>query len=384
MESEPDTSHQVDPTPAIAATAQAPEIQEDRLDTTVIPEAEPDLPSRETEGSSSIKEGDAVQDSTAIDDTNDLLISTSSTAIAGEIIDEIPVVADVISDESAVSAPLNEENYLQPFEASTDSDLQDSDVIVIEDTQNVIPSQEPAESTTEECALTDIYASVDAATPASVGEAIDPHFEHIVSGDISKPESELSLGDEDTPPVINLQDNISITTVASDTGPIHVDEMPLEVVKDRGDVAAEPSVIMADPASEFSTNLGGASETIEYSYPLGSSLDAHIDAEPVVLDCPQELNDVSDIADEQEQSAMESHPEVVNSVQSDLIDPIMVRIRSGIRFADTEILHCSPSLLRNQLPLSFLLYRIEQQPRRRWIALRRSIQRSGSLYRRNR
>ena len=353
MESEPDTSHQVVPTPAIAVTSQAPEIQEDRLDTTVIPEAEPDLPSRETEGSLSIKEGDAVQGSTAIDDTDDLLTSTISTAIAGEIIDEIPVVTNVISDESAVSAPLNEENYLQPFEPSADSNLQDSDVIVIEDSQNVIPSHELAESTAEEGALTDIYPSVNAAIPASVGETIDPNFELIASDDINKPESEPSLSDEDTPPVNNLQDNISITTVASDTGPIHVDEMPLEVVKDKDDVAAEPSVIMVDPASEFSTNLG---------------------------DCPQELNDVSDVADEQEQSAMESHLEVVDSVRSDLIDPIMVRIRSGIRFVDTEILHCSPSLLQSQLPLSFLLYRIEQQPRRRWIALRRSVKRSGNLY----
>lgn len=71
VESEPhlhmDTYIPVVPTPAIAVAAQAPEVQEDRLDTTVIPEAEPDLPSHEikTDGSSSIKEGDAVQDSSA-------------------------------------------------------------------------------------------------------------------------------------------------------------------------------------------------------------------------------------------------------------------------------------------------------------------------------
>jgi hypothetical protein len=49
----------------IAVVGQAPEVQEDRLDTTVIPEAESDLPSHEikTEGSELIKEGDAVQDS---------------------------------------------------------------------------------------------------------------------------------------------------------------------------------------------------------------------------------------------------------------------------------------------------------------------------------
>jgi hypothetical protein len=38
---------------------------------------------------------------------------------------------------------------------------------------------------------------------------------------------------------------------------------------------------MVDPASESSTNFGGASETIEHSYPLGSTLDAHIDAEQI-------------------------------------------------------------------------------------------------------
>lgn len=61
--SEPDALHSITevPTPAIdkdiAVTAQ---VQEDQLDTAVIPETEPDLPSH---GSSSINKGDAVQDS---------------------------------------------------------------------------------------------------------------------------------------------------------------------------------------------------------------------------------------------------------------------------------------------------------------------------------
>jgi hypothetical protein len=69
VESEPDVLHMdtsipVVSTPAIdmdiAVTALGPEVQEDRLDTTVIiPEAESDLPSHEikTEGSPLIKEG---------------------------------------------------------------------------------------------------------------------------------------------------------------------------------------------------------------------------------------------------------------------------------------------------------------------------------------
>jgi hypothetical protein len=262
-----DTSIPVVPTPAIAVTPQAPQVQENRLDTSVIPEAESDQPSHEIKTE---------------DDTNNLLISTSSTAIAGEFIGEIPVVTNVIFDESAVSAPLNEETPLQQFRASVDS--QDADAIVIEDTQDVIPSHDPTaegndilESTTEpaeEGALTD--TSVNAAIPASVEESIDRNLEHIASGDISKTESELPLSDgEDTSPVDNPQDNISITT----TAPAHVDEMLLEDVKDKDDVAAEPSVMSVD---EFSTNVGGASETsIEHSYPLGSALDAHIDAEHI-------------------------------------------------------------------------------------------------------
>ena len=70
VESGPDTLHMdsiipVVPNPAvdvdIAVTAP---VHEDQLDTNVIPESEPDLPSHEikTEGSSSIKEGDAVQE----------------------------------------------------------------------------------------------------------------------------------------------------------------------------------------------------------------------------------------------------------------------------------------------------------------------------------
>lgn len=61
-----DTSIPVVFTPAIAVTELAPEVQEDRLySTVIIPEAESDLPSHEieTEGSSLIKEGDAIQDS---------------------------------------------------------------------------------------------------------------------------------------------------------------------------------------------------------------------------------------------------------------------------------------------------------------------------------
>jgi hypothetical protein len=56
-----DTSIPVVPTPAIAVAAQAPEVQEDP---NVIPGAESDLPNFEikTGVSSSIEEGDAVQD----------------------------------------------------------------------------------------------------------------------------------------------------------------------------------------------------------------------------------------------------------------------------------------------------------------------------------
>lgn len=74
VESEPDALHEdssipVVSTPAIDGDiAGKAQVQEDRLDTTVIPEAELDLPSHEvkTESSSSIKEEDAVQDSSAL------------------------------------------------------------------------------------------------------------------------------------------------------------------------------------------------------------------------------------------------------------------------------------------------------------------------------
>ena len=263
-----DTSIPVVPTPAIAVAAQVPEVQEDRQDITVIPEAESDQLSLEIKTE---------------DDTNNPPISTSSTALADEFINQVPVVTNVISDESAVSAPLNEETPLQQFEASVDS--RDSDAIVIEDTKNINPSHDLAaegnnvlELTAEEGAPTD--TSVNATITASVEESIDPNFEHIASSDISKPESELPSGDGDTPLVGNPQDSISTTTVELDTEPTHVDETPLEDVKD---VAAEPSAIKVDPASESSTSFSGASEseTIENSYPLGSTLGAHIDAEQI-------------------------------------------------------------------------------------------------------
>ena len=360
LDSEPDVLHMntsipVVPTPAIAVAAQAPKVQEDRLDTADIQEAESDLPSHEikTEGSS-IEEGggDPVRNSSPslesfadievqpeaqildetldvveadssvaalnippasklVDDTNDLLTSASPTAVPGEFIGETSMINSLISEKSA--APLTEENHLQSVEASDES--QDSHAIAIDDTQNVILSHDaPAErndvleSTEEEGVPTDIYASVNTPISASLGESIDPNFEHnINSGDISKPESELPLSDGDTP-VDNPKDNTSITTVELEAGSTHVDEIPLEVVKDKADVAA-------------------VSETIEHSYPLASTLDTHIDTEPP--------NDVSDVADEHERSAKESHLEVINSVQS---DPIMVRIRFRIRFSNTEIL----------------------------------------------
>jgi hypothetical protein len=61
VESEPDALHMDTNIPVvdIAVTAQ---VHEDRLDTTVIPEAESDLPSHEIK-IEIIKEGDAVQDS---------------------------------------------------------------------------------------------------------------------------------------------------------------------------------------------------------------------------------------------------------------------------------------------------------------------------------
>lgn len=369
VDSEPDAlrmdaSIPLVPTPTIAVAAQAPEVQEDRLDTALITDAESDLPSHEikAESSSSIKEGehDAVQNSsqetfnivkadsgvaavnilpealpsTVVDDTNDLLTSTSSTAVAGEFVGEIPVVTNVISEKSVVSAPLNEESHLKQFEAS--AELQDSHATVIDESQNVILSHEGAaerhdisESTAEEGTITD-NASVNTAVPASLGESIDPNFENIASA-ISKPEIELPLSVGDSPPVDN-PNNVSITTVELEASPTHVEKMSLEVVKDKDNVAADPSIIMVDP-SGFSTDHGGVSETIEHIYPHGSTLDSHIDAEPVDFNCPQVPNDASDVADEREGSAKSSHLEVVNFAQ---LDPIMVRIRSGIRLANTE------------------------------------------------
>jgi hypothetical protein len=126
VESEPDVLHMdtsilVVPTPT-AVASQVPEVQEDRLDTTVIPEAESDQPIHEIKTE---------------DDTKNLPISTT---LADKFIDEIPVVTNVISDKSAASAPLNEETPLQKFEASVDS--RDSDAIVIKDTKNVNPSHD--------------------------------------------------------------------------------------------------------------------------------------------------------------------------------------------------------------------------------------------------
>ena len=72
VESEPDALHMdmsipVLPTAAIAIAAQAPDVQEDA----VVTEAESDLPNHETktEGSSSIEEEDAVQDSSSFIET---------------------------------------------------------------------------------------------------------------------------------------------------------------------------------------------------------------------------------------------------------------------------------------------------------------------------
>ena len=93
MESEPDALHMDTsipevPTPAIAAAAQAPEAQEGRVDTTIIPEAESDLPSHEvkTEGSSLFEEGDAVQDSSpSSKDFVDIEIQPEVKADSGDV-----------------------------------------------------------------------------------------------------------------------------------------------------------------------------------------------------------------------------------------------------------------------------------------------------------
>lgn len=170
----------IEPGPDVAVMAQPSEVQDDKLDTTQ--ELEPDLPSHKikTEGSSSIEEGDVVRDSSkssldievqpearmlgetftivgadigvaAVDIPPEaepsMSIDTSSTAMVGKSIDEIPEVTNAISNESAVSALLSEENYLQQTEPSGDS--QDSDAVIVNDTQNVIPSHEFATAAKE-------------------------------------------------------------------------------------------------------------------------------------------------------------------------------------------------------------------------------------------
>jgi hypothetical protein len=71
VESEPDVLHTNTSIPVVPTSANdvdvavTKQVHEDRPDTIVIPEAEPDLPTHETktEGSSSNKEGDGIQDS---------------------------------------------------------------------------------------------------------------------------------------------------------------------------------------------------------------------------------------------------------------------------------------------------------------------------------
>ena len=134
---------------------------------------------------------------------------------------------------------------------------------------------------------------------------------------------------------------------------------------------AESNLPSHEVKTEGSSIKEGDHDAVQNSSPsLKSFVDIEVQPEAQVIP-----SDVSDVADDHERSEKESHLEVVNFIQPDLI---MVRIRSGI---DMETLKsCSPSLQQNQQPLSFLLYRTEQQPSRRWIALRRSIQRSGCLY----
>ena len=277
----------------------------------------------------------------------------SPSAKEGDPIGEIPVVTNAISNESVAPAPLFDE--LQQFEAS--ADLQDSDVIVTDDTQNksmnstvksaVVPSHEPvaegnsiAESTEVEGALTDMDAPINTAIPTLVGERIIADFEDVplTSDDISNPEAGLPLSDRSSLPVDNepiAQDNTSITPVEMDTGITRVDEMLHEVVKDKkASAELEPSIVVSsaaavEPTSELSTSLGGASETIEHSYPLNPPLDA----EPISLSCQQAPTDV---ADEHERSTMESHREADYFVQS-------VRIISGIIFTTTEVLQPEPT-----------------------------------------
>ena len=357
------------PTPAINADVVQPvEVQEDELGTAL--ESEPELPSHEikTEGSSSIEKG--VQDpspsqnsvvvevqpeaqvmeetfnadtsvaavdiqpealsSTVFSDTNDLIaLSASPAAIIGQSIASILVVTNAISNESAASGPLYEEDHSQQFEASVDS--QDFNATVINDTQDIVPTHESAaegddtaESTAEDCAPMDVDALVAAAIPEVVGESIVPNLEHNASGDVNKPEDEVALGDR-IPPAENHLDNTTMTTVELDTSSTHADKIPHELVKDEDvTVNLDSFVIAVDPPSD------GPSETIEPSYPFHSTPDAQIDVEPTA----EALNNASDVADEHERSAMESHIGAVGPVHS---DPVMVRTISRISFANTEI-----------------------------------------------
>ena len=81
-----DTSFPVVSTPAIAVAAQSPEVQEDRLDTTVTSEVEPNLPSHEikTESTSSIKEGDAVQESSPSKSNVDIDVQPEAQVLEAE------------------------------------------------------------------------------------------------------------------------------------------------------------------------------------------------------------------------------------------------------------------------------------------------------------
>ena len=113
VESGPDTMHMdssipVVPNPAIdvdiAVTAQ---VHGDQLDTTDIPESEPDLPSHEikTEGSSSIKEGDAVQEPSpsksfadiefqpeaqVLEETSNIVKTDSDVAVVNILLEALP------------------------------------------------------------------------------------------------------------------------------------------------------------------------------------------------------------------------------------------------------------------------------------------------------
>ena len=136
------------------------------------------------------------------------------------------------------------------------------------------------------------------------------------------PGETIPIPENGTAPVVSIGDQIvarpqdgTTTTAELDTGVAHVDEMPHEVAKDK-DITkeSEPSIIATaiDPTSELSTSLAGSSETIEHPSPL----DLLPDAGPIDQHAPI---DASDVPDEHEQSAMQSHSEAVNSVQPDSI-----------------------------------------------------------------